>query len=484
MTLVRYPQHCAPPPAFLPNRTQTMDPLLLSRLQFAFTMGYHILWPAFTIGLAWYIVLLSALWLRTDNPVYQLLVAFWTKVFALAFGMGVVTGVVISYQLGLNWSRYASATADAIGPLFVLEVLTAFFMEAGFIGIMLYGERRVGAKLHFSACLVVAIGTVLSAFWIISANSWMQTPTAFTTTGGQFVATDFWGVIFNPSMPYRLAHMLTASFITGGFVVAGVAAFWLLRGREVDQAPARAAFSLCLWMLAVLVPLQMEIGDQHGLNTRQYQPMKLAAIEARWDTGRGVPITLIAWPNSATESNDYAVEIPKLGSIILTHSLDGEVRGLKEVPPSERPPVLPVFLAFRVMVGCGMLMLVVAFTGLYLRWKRRLFSTRWYFYACIGTIPLGFIATLAGWTVTEVGRQPYVVYGHLRTADAVSPIAGGAVASSLGVALILYNLLLLGFLWYAGRMVLRGTGAPVSTPPAASTVGVMGLLSTSEGPSK
>ena len=275
-----------------------MDQLLLSRLQFAFTIGYHILWPAFTIGIAWFIVVLSALWLRTHNPVYQQLVRFWTKVFALAFGMGVVTGVVISYQLGLNWSGYARATADAIGPLFVMEVLTAFFLEAGFIGVMLYGQERVGEKLHFVACLIVAIGTVLSAFWIISANSWMQTPTAFTTTAdGRFVATDFWGVVFNPSMPYRLAHMITASFITGGFVVTGVSAFWLWRGRPADQPAARKAFSVCLGLLAVLMPAQMLIGDQHGLNTRKYQPMKLAAIEARWDTARRVPINLIAWPD-------------------------------------------------------------------------------------------------------------------------------------------------------------------------------------------
>lgn len=457
-----------------------MDPLLLSRMQFAFTIGYHILWPAFTIGLAWFIVVLNAFSLYTHNPAYRHLVRFWTKVFALAFGMGVVTGVVISYEIGLNWSGYARATADAIGPLFVLEVLTAFFLEAGFIGVMLYGEEKVGEKLHFVACLIVAMGTMMSAFWIISANSWMQTPTAFTTTAdGRFLATDFWGVVFNPSMPYRLAHMLTASFITGGFVVAGVSAYWLWRGHEADQLPARKAFSICLWLMTVLVPAQMLIGDQHGLNTREYQPMKLAAIEARWETGRGVPINLIAWPDQKGEKNDYAIEIPLLGSLILTHSLDGEVRGLKEVPPSERPPVAPVFFAFRIMVGCGMLLLAVALTSLVLRWRGRLFTARWYQVACMACVPLGFIATLAGWTVTEVGRQPYVVYGHLRTADAVSPLAGGAVLGSIIVAFLLYNLLLLSFFWYAGRMVWRG---PVNGPPAhlvahvASLAGAIGLL--------
>lgn len=454
-----------------------MDTLLLSRLQFAFTIGYHILWPAFTIGLGWFIVVLSALWLRTHNPVYRHLVRFWTKIFALAFGMGVVTGVVISYQIGLNWSGYARATANTIGPLFVLEVLTAFFLEAGFIGVMLYGEEKVGEKLHFVACLFVAIGTLLSAFWIISANSWMQTPTAFTITGdGQFVSTDFWGMVFNPSMPYRLAHMITASFITGGFVVAGVSAFWLWRGREIDQVPARKAFSICLWLLAVLVPLQMLIGDQHGLNTRKYQPMKLAAIEARWETEARVPLNVFAWPNQKEAKNELAIEIPLLGSIILTHSLNGVVQGLKDVPASERPPVLPVFFAFRIMVGCGMILLIVALTGLYLRWRSRLYTTRWYQYACMGCIPLGFIATLAGWVVTEVGRQPYVVYGHLRTADAVSPIATGAVGSSIAVALVLYNVLLLGFIWYAARMVLRG---PLGISPirvAAATAALVGAI--------
>lgn len=454
-----------------------MDPLLLSRLQFAFTIGYHILWPAFTIGLAWFIVVLNALWLRTGDQAYRQLVKFWTKVFALAFGMGVVTGVVISYEIGLNWSGYARATSDAIGPLFVLEVLTAFFLEAGFIGVMLYGDEKVGRKLHFASCIIVATGTLISAFWIISANSWMQTPVAFTTTpDGRFVATDFWGVVFNPSMPYRLAHMLTASFITGGFVVTGVAAFWLWRGRVQDQAAARRAFSVCLWMLAVLVPLQMEIGDQHGLNTRKYQPMKLAAIEARWETESRVPINVIAWPNQKEERNEYAVEIPLLGSIILTHSLDGTVQGLKDVPPSERPPVAPVFFAFRIMVGCGMILLITAMTGLYLRWRGRLFTTRWYQFVCMGCIPLGFIATLAGWVVTEVGRQPYVVYGHLRTADAVSPIATGAVGSSIAIAFILYNLLLLSFFFYSGRMVLRGPQGAHPTPPTTPTAGVVGAL--------
>jgi cytochrome d ubiquinol oxidase subunit I len=456
-----------------------MSTVLLSRLQFAFTMGYHILWPAFTIGLAWFIVFLGIAQYRTRNDVYQRLQRFWIRVFALAFGMGVVTGVVISYQLGLNWSNYARVTADVLSPLFVLEVLTAFFLEAGFVGIMLYGQDRAGKRVHFAACVIVATGTVLSAFWIISANSWMQTPTAYMRMpDGRFVATSFWGVVFNPSMPYRLAHMVTASFVTGAFVVAGVSAFWLWRGRPEDAEAGRASLSLSLWLALILVPLQMVIGDQHGLNTGKYQPMKLAAIEGRWETRSRAPLNLIAWPDQKAQRNRFEVSVPLLGSLILTHSLDGEIKGLKEVPPAEQPPVVPVFFAFRIMVGCGMAMLGLAFTGGYLRWRGRLYETRWYQIACMAGVPLGFIATLAGWTITEVGRQPYVIYGLLRTSDAVSPIASGAVLSSLGVALLLYNLLLLGFFWYGGRLVLRGPGDLKPVAPVGRPVGAIGLSET------
>ena len=458
-----------------------MNPLLLSRLQFAFTMGYHILWPAFTIGLAWFIVFLGIAWFRTRDPAYRQLQRFWIRVFSLAFGMGVVTGVVISYQLGLNWSNYAQRTADVIGPLFVMEVLTAFFLEAGFVGIMLFGQGRVDDRLHFAACVIVATGTVISAFWIIAANSWMQTPTAFTTLpDGRFVATSFWGVVFSPSMPYRFAHMVTASFVTGSFVVAGVSAFWLWRGRDEDRAAARASFSLALWLAMVLVPVQMVIGDQHGLNTRQYQPIKLAAIEGRWETLGRAPLNLIAWPDQTAQKNAFAIEVPLLGSIILTHSLDGVIQGLKTVPAAEQPPVLPVFFAFRIMVGCGMLMLVIAGTGLALRRGGRLYRARWFQMLCMAGVPLGFIATLAGWTITEVGRQPYVVYGHLRTAQAVSPIAGGMVAGSLAVALVLYNLLLLGFFWYAGRMVLKGPADPAPAVPVGRPAGAIGFGATTD----
>ena len=442
------------------------DTVLLSRLQFAFTLGYHILWPAFSIGIAGFLVFLNAAWVRTQRPVYLQLLTFWTHIFGLAFGMGVVTGVVISYELGTNWSGFATATSDVLGPLFSFEVLTAFFLEAGFIGIMLFGRGRVSDKLHLAASATVATGTVISAFWILAANSWMQTPQGFEVIDGRFVATDWLKVIFNPSFPYRFAHMVLASYVTGVFVVIGVSGFYLARKRHTEFAST--ALSICMWMAVVLVPIQLIVGDMHGLNTREHQPVKLAAIEARWDTMRAAPLNLVALPNAAAERNDYAIEVPYLGSLILTHDLHGEIKGLKEVPANRRPPVAIVFFAFRIMVGCGMLMLAIAITGAILRWRGRLHSTIWFHYVCALATPLGFIAILAGWTVTEVGRQPYVVYGHLLTADAASPISTPAVATTLVGFFIVYNLLLAAFFWYAGKLVWRGP-SQIPEPTAFGT---------------
>ena len=450
------------------------DAVFLSRLQFAFTLGYHILWPAFSIGIAGFLVVLNAAWLKTRRPVYLQLLNFWTRIFALAFGMGVVTGVVISYELGTNWPGFAEATANVLGPLFTFEVLSAFFLEAGFIGILLFGRGRVSDRVHLGATVVVAFGTLMSAFWILAANSWMHTPAGFEVIDGRFVATDWFKVVFNPSFPFRLAHMVLASYITGSFVVIGVSAFYLLRGQHLEFA--RTALSICLWQVLVLMPIQFVVGDAHGLNTREHQPVKLAAIEARWETAREVPLTLFAIPNQKEERNDYAIEIPKLGSLILTHELHGEVRGLKEVPADRRPPVIVVFFAFRIMVGCGVLMLAIAAAGFVLRRRGRLFSTRWYLGACMLGTPLGFIAILAGWTVTEVGRQPYVVYGQLLTADAAARIAPQAVATTLVVFLILYNLLLLGFFWFAGRIVLHGPAPIDGAPPPPRAAALLATL--------
>ena len=440
-----------------------MDTVLLSRLQFAWTIGYHILWPAYTIGVSGFIVLVGVIGLATKQPVWRELQRFWTHLFALGFAMGVVTGVVLSYEIGTNWGIFAEKTANVIGPFFTYEVLTAFFLEAGFIGVMLFGMNRVGPKFHLFACAMVALGALFSAFWILAANSWMQTPAGFSIDAdGKFEVTSWWQAVFTPSLPWRFLHMVTAAYIAGAFVVLGVSGFYLWQRRHL--AFARAGFSLALWIALVLTPLQIFLGDQHGLNTREHQPVKLAAIEARWNTARHVPLTLFAWPDMAAARNDYAVDIPDLGSLILTHSWDGEVKGLKEVPPQDRPYVPLPFFAFRLMVGIGLLLLAIALAGAVLRWRGRLYEATWFAKLCAFSSPLPFIAVLAGWTVTETGRQPYVVYGYLRTAEAAAPVAASAVATSLILFVIVYLVLLGAFFFYAMRLVLRG---PAEEPPEA-----------------
>ncbi len=431
------------------------DTVLLSRLQFAWTIGYHILWPAYTIGISGIIVILNTLWLVTKRPVWRELLRFWIHLFALGFAMGVVTGVVLSYEIGTNWSAFAERTANVIGPFFTYEVLTAFFLEAGFIGVMLFGMKRVQPGFHFFACCMVALGASFSAFWILAANSWMQTPQGYTIgPDGKFAIASWWDAIFTPSLPYRFLHMVVAAYIAGTFVVLGVHGFYLWQRRHLEFA--RAGFSLALWLALILTPLQIFLGDQHGLNTLEYQPMKLAAIEARWETARHVPLTLFAWPNQEAARNDYALDVPDLGSLILTHSWNGEVKGLKEVPPEERPYVAFPFFAFRLMVGIGIVLLAIALAGLLLRWRGRLYEARGFAAICAFSSPLPFIAVLAGWTVTETGRQPYIVYGLLKTADAAAPVAAQAVASSLVLFIIVYLVLLAAFFFYAARFVFRG----------------------------
>jgi cytochrome bd ubiquinol oxidase subunit I len=433
-----------------------MDPetLLLSRAQFALTIGYHILWPAYTIGISGYIVLLNVLWLATGRAVYRELLRFWLRLFALGFAMGVVTGVVLSYEIGTNWGGYAKAVGNVIGPFFTYEVMTAFFLEAGFIGIMLFGMNRVSRRLHLISCVMVALGSVFSAFWILSANSWMQTPAGFAYVDGKFELTNLWDAIFNPSFPYRLAHMVTAAFIAGTFVVLGVLGFYLWRRRHIEFA--KAGFSIAMWMALILTPLQLLLGDLHGRNTLEYQPIKVAAMEGDWDTQRGQPLILFAWPNVQQQRDEYSFAIPHLGSLILTHDWDGLVEGLKAVPPEERPPVPYVFFAFRIMVGIGIFLILIALAGLVLRFRGRLYDTRWFAGLCAFSSPLPFLAVLAGWTVTEVGRQPYLVYGYLRTADSVSPLTPSAVGTSLLLFALVYAVLLVAFFWYATHLVLRG----------------------------
>ena len=440
-----------------------LSPLLLARLQFAFTIGYHILWPAYSIGIAAFIAFLNALWLKTNRPVYQQLMHFWQKLFALGFAMGVVTGLVLSYEIGTNWGGFARATGAVTGPLFTFEVLTAFFLEAGFLGIALLGENRVGRGWHFFASLMVALGTLMSALWILAANSWMQTPAGVVRdAAGVFHVISWMEAIFNPSFPYRFMHMVCACLITGCMIVAGVSALQL----RTHGAPeyAKTGLSLALWLLLALAPLQLLLGDMHGLNTREHQPVKLAAIEGRWDTGRSVPLTVIGWPDEMRETNRYAIEIPHLGSLILTHSWNGEVRGLKEVSPQDRPPVPIVFFAFRIMVASGLSMLALAALGAWLRYRGRLYHTRWFHLTLMLAAPLGWIATVAGWVVTEAGRQPYVVYGMLRTADAVSIVSPAANLSTLLLFILIYSGLFCGLLWYWLRVVLGGPAMPTPVP--------------------
>ncbi len=434
-----------------------LDPLLLSRIQFGFVISFHILFPAFTIGLASWLAFLEAAWLRTGNAVWRDLYFFWLKIFAVSFGMGVVSGIVMSFQFGTNWSELSVRAGNILGPLLSYEVLTAFFLEATFLGVMLFGWKRVSPRLHFLATCMVAIGTLISTFWILSANSWMHTPAGYTLVDGVFSPADWWAVVFNPSFPYRLAHMVLAAFITTCFVIGGVSALYLRRGRHVDAA--QRMLRLAVIFAAIAVPLQILAGDLHGLNVHEHQPIKLAAIEAHWQDepeGHGVPLVLFAWPDEGEERNRYEIAVPRLGSLILTHSWNGRIQPLKSVPPQDRPPVAPVFFAFRVMVGLGVLMLVLVAASLW-QWRRgRLFESLWLLRAWTWMWPAGFVAILAGWYTAEIGRQPWVVHGLLRTADAVSAIDGGSVLASLLVFATVYFFAFGMGGWYLIKLVRKG----------------------------
>ena len=438
-----------------------LDPLMLSRIQFAFTISFHILFPSFTIGLAAWLVVLEALWMKTGRPIYLEIAKHWSKIFAVSFGMGVVSGVVLSYEFGTNWSELSRRGGNVIGPLMSYEVLTAFFLEAGFLGIMLFGWNRVPRFVHFFATCMVALGTVISAFWILSANSWMQTPAGFRVAeDGILHVTSWWEVIFNPSFPYRFAHMVAAAYLTTAFIVAGIGAWYILRERSVPHG--RIMLGMGLSMLIWLAPLQLVIGDLHGLNTLEHQPAKVAAIEAHWETRRGAPLILFAIPNPETESNLYEIAIPKLGSYVLAHDWDAEIRGLKSFPPEDRPhPIIP-FFAFRIMVGIGLTMIAVGIVGSVLWLTGRLYTSRWFLRGLTWVSPLGFLAVLAGWFTTEVGRQPWTVYGVLRTADSVSPVTGGSVLTSLILFVIVYGIVFGAGLYYIAQLVRRG---PDATPP-------------------
>ena len=431
-----------------------LDALLLARIQFAFTVSFHILFPAFTIGLASWLVMLELLWLRTGKPAYMSLYRFWLKIFAVSFGLGVVSGIVMSFEFGTNWSEFSRVAGNIIGPLMGYEVLTAFFLEATFLGIMLFGENRVSRSVHFFATCMVALGTLISAFWILAANSWMHTPAGFSVRDGVYYPEDWLAIIFNPSFPYRFAHMTTAAYLTTCFVVAGVAALYLRRGRF----PQRSALMLNLAVIfaSIVVPLQIVIGDLHGLVTQEHQPAKIAAIEAHWETRTGAPLVLFAWPDEAAETNRFEIAIPKLASLILHHDLNAEVTGLKEFAPEERPSVPWVFYCFRVMVGLGLLMLFLGWAGLIQLVRGKLLETRWLLRVLPWMIPSGFVALLAGWFTTEIGRQPYVIYGLMRTADAVSRVPGASVATSLTLFVLVYGGIFGAGVYYIARLIRKG----------------------------
>lgn len=432
-----------------------LDPLILSRIQFAFVVSFHAIFPVFTIGLASYIAVLEGLAFKTNNPVWVKLSAFWTKVFAVVFGMGVVSGIVMSFQFGTNWSNFAQATANYLGPVLSYEVVTAFFLEAAFLGVLLFGRDKVPAGVHLLAAIMVALGTFISSFWILSANSWMHTPAGTEFRDGVFYVTSWSEAIFNPSFPYRFTHMALASFLTGGFVVAGVSAWYLLRGREVDAN--RKALSMCLWLLLFIAPAQLVVGDFHGLNTLEHQPMKVAAMEGNWERSSNVPLLLFALPDQENQTNRFEVGIPGLASFILTHEWDGEVPGLNEVAAEEQPPVAIVFWAFRVMVGLGILMILFSFAGLILRAGGRYWQAPWFLQGLRFMSITPFIAVLAGWFVTEIGRAPWLVQGMMNHSEGVTPsLTGGMALFSLIGYLVVYALVFTAGVYYLMRVLYVG----------------------------
>ena len=454
---------------------EAFDATLLARLQFAFTVSFHFIFPSFTIGLASYLAVLEALWLWTGRSVYLDLFKYWLKIFALSFGMGVVSGIVMSYQFGTNWSVFSDKAGPVIGPLMAYEVLTAFFLEAGFLGVMLFGMNRVGKTLHFVATLAVAVGTFISAFWILSANSWMHTPAGYTmAANGQFLPADWLAIIFNPSFPYRLVHTVFAAYLTTALVVGAVGAWHLLRERTNDGA--RTMFSMAMGMITVVAPLQILAGDQHGLNTLEHQPVKVMAMEGHFKSyDNGAPLVLFAWPDQAEGKNLYAVEIPKGSSLILKHSLDAPLKGLDTVDRKDWPPVAIVFWAFRVMVGLGTLMLLLALVSLWARVRRRLYDWPLLHRFAIAMGPAGFVAVIAGWVTTEVGRQPFTVHGLLRTADSVSPLQAPAVAISLLAFIVVYFIVFGAGIYYILRLMSQSPHRGEQGPERGQPVRAAGI---------
>jgi cytochrome d ubiquinol oxidase subunit I len=459
------------------------DAIHLARMQFGFTMAFHILFPAFSIGLASYLMVLEGLWLATGRQVFLDLFKYWLKIFSLGFAMGVVSGVVMSYQFGTNWSEFSDKAGPVVGPIMAYEVLTAFFLEAGFLGVMLFGMERVGRKLHFAATCIVAFGTLTSAFWILSVNSWMQTPAGYSVgADGRMTPTDYWEVIFNPSFFVRLPHMVLASYLCVAFAVGAVGAYHLLKNRH--NPAARTMFSMAMWMAVLVAPLQIAMGDAHGLNTLEHQPAKIAAMEGDFETSGpdGAPLILFGLPNMDKERTDYAISIPHLSSLILTHSWDGKVPGLKEFPAADRPDSSIIFWTFRVMVAIGFLMFGVGLLSLWLRWKGLLYDSPWLHRIAVVMAPSGFIALLCGWMTTEIGRQPFTVYGVLRTSDSVSPIGVPGVAASLALFAVIYFVVFGAGIIFILRLMAKPPLPGESGPDAAQPIRSAGIHPGISGP--
>lgn len=438
--------------------------LELARIQFGFTVTFHIVFPAITIGLAAFLAMLEGLWLWKKDSAYLDLYHFWSKIFAVNFAMGVVSGLVMAYQFGTNWSFYSQFAGSITGPLLTYEVLTAFFLEAGFLGVMLFGWNKVGRGLHFFATLMVAVGTMISATWILASNSWMQTPQGHEVVNGVVIPVDWLAIIFNPSFPYRLAHMVTAAMLSTALFVGASGAWHLLKGNNTPAV--KRMFSMALWMLLFTAPLQILIGDMHGLNTLKHQPAKIAAVEGHWEnvSGEGVPLILFGWPDMDAETTRFKIEIPRLASMILTHSLDGQIAGLKDFPREDRPNATVLFWSFRVMVGLGLLMVLLGGWGAWMRWRGRLYQSPVLarFALCMG--PSGLIALLAGWYVTEIGRQPWVVYGLMRTKDAVSEHSAMTLTVGLVVLVVMYLGIFGTGITYMLRLVRKGPQADEPQP--------------------
>ena len=427
---------------------------ILSRIQFGISIGFHILFPTLNLGLAVFLVIMEALWLTTKKPVYLNICKFWTKIFALTFGMGVVSGIVLAYQIGTNFGPFISQFGNVLGALFAYETLTAFFLEAGFLGVMLFGWARVPPMVHFLATLLVAIGTTISAFCIMSANSWMQTPSVYELIDGKYIVANWWDVVFNPSFIPRMIHMILASYATTCFVVAAVASYYLLKQAHV--AFSKTTLSFVMWAALIIVPIQIFFGDIVGINVLHYQPLKTAAMEAVWETQKEAPLVLFAIPSQRLQKNLYALQIPGLASLINTHHWDGELVGLKSVSLKDQPQVAPVFFTFRIMVGLGLLMLFTATLALYLRWRGALYESGWFHRWCFFMAPLGFMASIAGWLTAEIGRQPWVVYNLMRTHDAVSTIGIEEVIISLVLLILAYGIVFGFYLFYLFKTIKIG----------------------------